>query len=192
LSRHTYHGIGKYNNKGQYLIHRVYICANLNSHFVIQDCNQLSGSDTIDIHTPSIPMLPFVSTNLLQDSIDKAHVDLDQGAYRISFKYNRRRVRLFFQEGEDDESTTPSDTTIDYKVSSFQINLSSGFENKLLPNNLIIVRNHGDDEEDVGEEFGGVVDELEVQSKSSSSLLRSPGVARTKINAQATYGVRFG
>ena len=75
---------------------------------------------------------------------------------------------------------------------SFQINLSFGFENKLLPNDLIIVRNHGDDEEDVGEEFGGVVDELEAQSKSSSSLLRSPGVARTKINAQAAYGVRFG
>ena len=90
LSRHTYHVIGKYNNKGQYLIHRVYICANLNSSFVVQDCNQLSGSDTIDIHTPSIPMLPFVSTNLLQDSIDKAHVDSDQGAYRISFEYNRR------------------------------------------------------------------------------------------------------
>ena len=48
--------------------------------------------------------------------------------------------------------------TIDYKVSSFQINLSFGFENKLLPNDLIIVRNHGDDEEDVGKEFRGVVD----------------------------------
>ena len=59
----------------------------------------------------------------------------------------------------DDESTIPSDTTIDYKVSLFQINLSCGFENKLLPNNLIIVRNHGDDEEDVGEEFGGMVDQ---------------------------------
>ena len=43
-----------------------------------------------------------------------------------------------------DEGTTPSDTTIDYKVSSFQINLSFGFENKLLPNDLIIVRNHAD------------------------------------------------
>ena len=118
------------------MIHRVYICANLNSSFVVQDCNQLSGSDTIDIHTPSIPMLSFVSTNLLQDSIDKAHVDSDQGAYRISFEYNRHRGWLFFQEGEDDESTTPSDMTIDYKVSSFQINLSSGFENKLLPESL--------------------------------------------------------
>ena len=53
----------------------------------------------------------------------------------------------------------PLDTTIDNKVSSFQINLSSRFENKLLPNDLIIVRNYGDDDEDVGEEFGGVVDQ---------------------------------
>ena len=53
-----------------------------------------------------------------------------------------------------DEGTTPSDTIIDYnKVSSFQINLSSRFENKLLPHDLIIVRNHGYDDKDVG---GGV------------------------------------
>src|SRR6185436_18094666 len=90
----------------------------------------------------------------------------------------RSSLKLSRWRRQTDESTTPSDMTIDYKVSSFQINLSSGFENKLLPNDLIIVRNHGDDEEDVGEEFGGVVDQLEAQSKSSSSLLRSPGVAR--------------
>jgi len=34
--------------------------------------------------------------------------------------------------------------------------------------------------------------ELEAQFKSSSSLLRSPGATRTKINAQAAYGVHFG
>ena len=34
--------------------------------------------------------------------------------------------------------------------------------------------------------------ELEAQSKSSSSLLRSPGAACSKNNATATYGVRFG
>ena len=39
---------------------------------------------------------------------------------------------------------THSDMTIDYKVSSFQINLSSEFENRLLSNDLIIVRNHGE------------------------------------------------
>ena len=98
-----------------------------------------------------------------------------------------------------DEGTTPSDTIIDYnKVSSFQINLSSRFENKLLPYDLIIVRNHGDDDKDVGESLEawwtskGSQAELEAQSKSSLSLLRSPGTARTKINAHAAYGVRFG
>ena len=45
-----------------------------------------------------------------------------------------------------------------HSVSSFQMNLSCGLENKLLPNDLIIIRNHGDDEENVGEEFGGLVD----------------------------------
>ena len=60
---------------------------------------------------------------------------------------------------------TPLDTTINYKVSSFQINLSCGFENKLLPNDLIIVRNHGNDE-DVGQELGGMVDQ-QMASKSS-------------------------
>ena len=38
----------------------------------------------------------------------------------------------------------------------------------------------------------GSQEELEAQSKSSSSLLRSPGAAHTKINAQAAYGVRLG
>ena len=37
--------------------------------------------------------------------------------------------------------------------------MSSRFENKLLPYDLIIVRNHGDDDKDVGGEFGGVVDQ---------------------------------
>ena len=64
-----------------------------------------------------------------------------------------------------DKGMTPSDTTIDYMMSSFQIKLSSRFENKLLPNDLIIVRNHGNDE-DVGQELGGVVDQ-QMASKSS-------------------------
>jgi hypothetical protein len=36
LSRHTFHFIGKYNNKGEYMVHRVYICSNLKSLFVVQ------------------------------------------------------------------------------------------------------------------------------------------------------------
>ena len=49
------------------------------------------------------------------------------------------------QPDKPDEGMTPLDTIINYKVSSFQIILSSGFENKLLPNDLIIGRNHEDD-----------------------------------------------
>jgi len=73
---------------------------------------------------------------------------------------------------------------MDCKMSLFQINLSCGFKNKLLSNDLIIDRNYGDDEEDVGEEFGGVVDqqghpsrvggpiqvELESASKSKTTM----------------------
>ena len=35
FSRYTYHVFGKYNNQGQYLIQRVYICTNPNSPFVV-------------------------------------------------------------------------------------------------------------------------------------------------------------
>ena len=60
-------------------------------------------------------MLAFVSTNLLQDSVEKDflvqdHVHSDQGACRISFEYNWRRGWLFFQEGEDDEDITSMHT----------------------------------------------------------------------------------
>ena len=44
---------------------------------------------------------------------------------------------LVWTHGVSDEGMTPSDTTINYKVSSFQINLPSEFENRLLPNDLI-------------------------------------------------------
>ena len=37
----------------------------------MQDCNKLNGSNTTDIYMPFIPMLAFVSTNLLQDRVEK-------------------------------------------------------------------------------------------------------------------------
>ena len=62
--------------------------------------------------------------------------------------------------------------------------MSSRFENKLLPNDLIIVRNHGDDDKNVGEEFGGVVDQqgqlsrvggpIQVEFESASESRSSP------------------
>jgi hypothetical protein len=52
LSKHSYHVIGKYNNKGQYIVHRVYICSNTNSPFVVQDCDRLEGNRHIYNHFP--------------------------------------------------------------------------------------------------------------------------------------------
>jgi hypothetical protein len=52
FSRHTYYAIGKYNSKGQYMIHRVYICGNQKSPFVVQNCNRLEGCHTTKIIIP--------------------------------------------------------------------------------------------------------------------------------------------
>ena len=43
LSRCTYHFIGKYNYNGEYMVHRVYICSNLKSPFVVQQYDQSEG-----------------------------------------------------------------------------------------------------------------------------------------------------
>jgi hypothetical protein len=98
FSEHTYHAIGKYNNKGEYMIHRVYICENLNYSFVVLNFDPLEGSHTTHIHSPfsssvsvkqvyfqegehcwflPMPTLSFVGTNLLQGSVAKYYVSSD-------------------------------------------------------------------------------------------------------------------
>jgi hypothetical protein len=42
-SRCTFHFIGKYNKKGEYMVHRVYICSNLKSPFVMQQYDNFEG-----------------------------------------------------------------------------------------------------------------------------------------------------
>ena len=95
LSIHTHHVIGKYNNKGQYLIRRVYICTNLNSSFVVQSNDQLEDSKTNTVVMPYFSSFAFrtqveskerehmflVSTNLLQDSISKDRVYFNRADY---------------------------------------------------------------------------------------------------------------
>jgi hypothetical protein len=88
LSIYSYHVIGKYDNKGQYMVHRIYICTNLNSPFLVQDCDRLEGNHhtttfpcssrsfvlnkTVDFQEgehhwflPSISALSFLGTNVL-------------------------------------------------------------------------------------------------------------------------------
>jgi hypothetical protein len=107
LSRHSYHVIGKYNNKRQYMVHRIYICTNLNSPFVVQDCDRSEGNHhtttfpcssrsfvfnkTVDFQEgehywflPSILALSFLGTNLLQDSVAKHFESSAHDAYMLA------------------------------------------------------------------------------------------------------------
>ena len=86
---------GKYNNKDQYMMQRVYICTNLNFSFVEQHRDQL-GDYEINMPTSSSFALQkqlkskegehmfLVSTILLQDGIDKDRVSYDRGAYKFA------------------------------------------------------------------------------------------------------------
>ena len=95
FSRHIYHVFGKYNNKGQYMMERVYICTNPNSPFVVQSNDQLEDSKINTIVKPYSSSFAFrtqvefkerehmflVSTNLLQDSIGKDRVYFNRADY---------------------------------------------------------------------------------------------------------------
>ena len=63
----------------------------------------------------------------------------------------------FYEEGEDAENMTLLHTTIRYKdkASMFIGIIFSYFENKSLPKDIIIIRNHGEDEEIHGGRQGG-------------------------------------
>ena len=125
-------------------------------------------------------MLAFVSTNLLQDRVEKDflvqnHVHSDQGAYRISFEYNWRRGRLSFQEGDDDEDMT----------------------NMHMAKHDEWCEDEGDQQDFPSREDGPKLIRFESprwrpKNNSSSSPPRSPGAAHTKNDAQVAYGVRFG
>jgi hypothetical protein len=45
----TYHFIGKYNYKEEYMVHRVYICLNLKSPFLVQQYHQLEGCNCYNL-----------------------------------------------------------------------------------------------------------------------------------------------
>jgi len=103
LCRHTYHVIDRYNNIGQYMIHRVYICAILNSPFIAHNCDPIEDCTSNNLVMPcssnfyATTQVKFkegehmflVSTNLLQDSTDKDGVHHDHGAYKFGNIYMR-------------------------------------------------------------------------------------------------------
>jgi hypothetical protein len=88
-------------------------------------------------------------------------------------------------------------------VNSFLYYSTNYFENRLLPNNLIIVRNHGDDEEDERaikralERQGHAHNKVEIQfnlkfQSLTLSPTQSPGPPMLQIDVQTAYEIRFG
>ena len=125
FSRHTYHFIGKYNCKGEYMVHRVYICSNLKSPYIVQKYDQPKDCNCYNLVMSSSPSF-----------VIKKHVKFQEGEQcwllPTTFSSANPKPRtVCCQEGEDDEDMTPSDTTIVYKVSSF-LHLHSDFWYNLL------------------------------------------------------------
>ena len=120
FSRHTYHFIGKYNCKGEYMVHRVYICSNLKSPYIVQKYDQPKDCNCYNLVMSSSPSF-----------VIKKHVKFQEGEQcwllpTMFSSANPKPRTVCCQEGEDDEDMTPSDTTIVYKVSSF-LHLHSDF-----------------------------------------------------------------
>ena len=59
LSKNTYHVIGRYNCKGDYMVHRVYICSNLKFSFIEQPC------DRVEDHYNTNPIMSSSSCSSL-------------------------------------------------------------------------------------------------------------------------------
>ena len=113
LSRCTYHFIGKYTCKGDYMVHRVYICSNLNSPFAIRQYDQLEGCNIYN-------NVMWRNPNFVLKKNDKFQEGEKYWILQTIYPPTKLKPRtVYCQEGEDGEDMTPSDMTIDYKVSSF-------------------------------------------------------------------------
>ena len=68
----------------------------------------------------------------------------------------------------------------------------------MLPNDLIVLRNEGEDQQGRGKDLGGVEDQRgrpdqdESPNRFDFVSFRTPGTAHTKTDAHVAYGVGFG
>jgi len=105
----TYHFIGKYNCKGEYMVHHIYICSNLKSPFVVQQYDQLEGCNRYNHVMSRSPSF-----------VIKKQVKFQEGEQRwlLPTTYPPAKLKLrtvCCQEGKDDEDMTPMDTPIKVK-----------------------------------------------------------------------------
>jgi hypothetical protein len=200
LTRNNFHAIDSYDN-GVFIVHRVYICSDLNPHSIMQQYDQVESDNNTN------PIMSSFST-----SVFKKQVHFQEGEHcclpKISSTTIVKPKTVCFQEGENNEimhlfatsgvyiqmspwpppfimmgrqgcgdalkmtlsrgwlkckkrrmmrtsiawiQSHPHGAIIRHisnTVISFLCSFINYLENRLLPNNLIIVRNHGDEEED--------------------------------------------
>ena len=67
LSHCTYHLIGNYNCKGEYMVHRAYMCSNLKSPFIAHKYDKLKGCNSYNLVMSSSP-----------DFVIKKHVKFEE------------------------------------------------------------------------------------------------------------------
>ena len=95
------------------MVHRVYICSNLKSPFVAQQHDQLEGCNRNYLVMLRSPCFVIKKQVKFQE---------EEQCWLLPRTYPPTKLKsgmVCCQEEEDDEDMTPSDTIIDYKVSSF-------------------------------------------------------------------------
>jgi hypothetical protein len=87
---------------------------------------------------------------------------------------------------------------LNLEVSSLLNSSFYNFENRLLPNDYIVIRNMGEDQGEAREDLGGAQVQqgrpshqiqVEAESKSTSRQIRIPETGCTKKDAQDAYGL---
>ena len=113
LHRCIYHFIGRYNCKGEYVVHRVCMCLNLNSPFIAHKYDQLESCDSCNHFLSRSPSF-----------VIKKQVNFQKGEQcwllpTTSPPTILKPRTVCCQEGEDDEDMKPMDTTmiVKHKVS---------------------------------------------------------------------------
>ena len=133
LSHNTYHFIDKYNFKGEFVVQQFYICSNLSSPFAMQQYDQLEGCNIYNNVMWRIP-----------NFVLKKHVKFQEGEHccplpTICPLTKTKPRTVCCREGEDDEDMTPSDMTVDYKVSPFLLLFSFFCPIYLVPHVYVII-----------------------------------------------------
>jgi len=95
------------------MVHRVYFCLNLKCPFGVQQYDQLEGCNRYNHVMSRSP-----------NFIVRTQVNFQEGeqSWLLPITYSSTKLKpmtICCQEGDNDEDMTPSDITIDYKVSSF-------------------------------------------------------------------------